>query len=116
MTIPTESVSARHRERVEREAHEPDQAERRDDRRRDRDRRDQGRAEVGQEQENDKRRENRADDEVFLDVVDRGLDELGSIADNPQVVADRQRLLDLLDAFLGIVRNLHRVGTRLPRT
>ena len=65
-----------HRHAVEREAHVPDQAERGDDRRRDGDRRDDRRAEVAEEQQHDERRENRADDQVLFDVVDRRLDEL----------------------------------------
>ena len=71
-----------HRQHVEREAHEPDQAERGDDRRRDGDGGDERRAQVRQEQQHDERRQNRPDDEVFLDVVDRRFDELRRVADD----------------------------------
>jgi hypothetical protein len=76
-----------HREHVEREAHVPDQAKGRDDRRRDRDSGDYRGAQFAEKQQHDERREDRADDEVLLDAVDRGFDEFGLIADDSQLVA-----------------------------
>ena len=84
MTMPTDSVSASIVMQVEREAHVPDQAERGDDRGRDGDRGDDRRAQVAQEQQHDERGEDRADDQVLLDVVDRRLDELRRVADDAQ--------------------------------
>ena len=95
MTMPTDSVSASIVMHVEREAHVPDQAERGDDRRRDGDRGDDRRAQVGQEQQHDERGENRADDQVLFDVVDGRLDELRQVAHDADVVAGRQRRLQL---------------------
>ena len=46
-----------------------------------------------EEQQHDERGENRSDDQVLLDVVDRRLDELGLVADDPNVVAGRQTCL-----------------------
>ena len=62
----------------------------------------------------DERREQRADDEVFFDVVDRRFDELGAVADDAQLVAGRQRLRGRLELFLDAVDDLDGVGARLP--
>ena len=43
-----------------------------------------------EEDEHDRGREDRADDQVLLDAADRRLDELGLVADDPDVVAGRQ--------------------------
>ena len=94
MTMPTESVSASIVKHVEREAHVPDQRERGDDRRRDRDGGDDRGAEVAEEQQDDERGEERADDEVLLDGVDRRFDEVGLVAHDAQLVAGQQRLLE----------------------
>ncbi len=46
---------------------------------------------LAEEQQHDERGEDRADDQVLLDVVDRRLDELRLVAHDPDVVARRQR-------------------------
>ena len=103
-----------HRHRVEREAHVPDEAERRDDRCGDGDGRDDRRAHVHEEQQHDERGENRSDDEVLLDVVNRRLDELRGVAHDAHVVAGRQSRFQLLDAFEHGVDDLDGVRARLP--
>ena len=51
-----------------------------------------------EEQQHDERGEDRADDQVLLDVVDRRFDELRRVADDAQLVAGRQRRLELVRA------------------
>ncbi len=102
-----------HRHEVEREAHVPDEPERRDDRRRNGDGRDDGRAKVGQEEEYDQRRQDRSDDKVFLDVVNRRLDEVRGVAHDARAVADRQASLEFLEARSNRANDLDGVGTRL---
>ena len=114
MTMPTDSVSASIVSMLSVKPMVPHQAERGDDRGRDRDRGDDRRAEVAEEQQHDERRENRADDQMLLDVVDRRFDELRLIADDAGVVAGRQRRPQLLEALLDGVDHFDGVGARLP--
>ena len=80
-----------HGHRIQREAHVPDQAERRDDRRRNGNGRDDGGSQVGQEDEDDERREEGANDEMLFNAVDRSLDEFGTVLHDPCVITGRQR-------------------------
>ena len=73
------------------------------------------RPEVGQEQQNDERGEDRADDQVLLDVVDRRFDEVRGVAHDADVVARRQRRLQFARAAALTSRHdLDGVGARLP--
>ena len=76
------------------------QREGRDDRGRDRDRGDERRAQVAQEEEHDERRQERAEDQVLLHRVGRGLDVGRLVAHDLHPVARRQPLLDLLQPLL----------------
>ena len=60
------------------------------------------------------RREERADHEVLLDALDRGLDELRLVAHDADVVARRQLRLHVLEPLLDVLHDLHRVGAGLP--
>ena len=75
---------------------------------------DERRAQVRQEQQHDQRGQNRPDDEVFFDVVDRRFDELRGVANDAQFVAGGQRLPDFVDALFGVVSDLDGVRAGLP--
>ena len=102
-----------HRHGVQREAHVPHQPERGDDRRRNRDRRDDRRAQVGEEQQHDERGQERADDEMLFDAVDRRFDELRQVAHDARVVARRQRRADLVEPLADGLHDLDGVRARL---
>ncbi len=50
-----------------------------------------GGAKVAEEQQHDQRGQHRADDEVFLDALDRGFDELALVTHDAHLVSGRQR-------------------------
>ena len=60
-----------------------------------------------------KRGEDRADDQVLLDVADRRLDELRLVADDAELVARRQPGLHFGQPLLDVGGDLHGVGPRL---
>src|ERR1043166_6270797 len=60
------------------------------------------------------RREDRADDQVLLDVVDRRLDELRGVAHHADVVAGRERRLQIVQAPEHGIDDLDGVRARLP--
>ena len=51
-----------------------------------------------EEQQHDERRQDRSDDQVLFDVVDRRLDEVRRVAHHADVVAGRQRRLQIARA------------------
>ena len=113
MTMPTAERERQHRQHVECEAHVMNEAERGDDGRRNRNSRDHRGSKVAQEQQHDEGREHRANNEVSLYALHRGLDEFGLVAHDTQRIAGRERRLELREPVLHGVHDRDRVHARL---
>ena len=102
-----------HRHLIEGEAEHGDDREGADDRGRDRDGGDERRPEVAQEDEDDDGGEDAAEHQVFLDRVERCLDELRVVANQADLDVWRQRLLNLGHPGLDRVGQRDRVDAAL---
>ena len=99
---------------VQREPHDAHQGERGDDRRRDRQRRDDDRTDVPDEEHHDDRGEQCAEDEVFLERRNRGVDELRVVANDSDFHRRRERPLNVPEGGAYALDHGNRVLSHRP--